>query len=437
MAVSGSDIVAFAKQYIGTPYVWGGNSLSKGVDCSGLVQQVYKQFGLSVSRTTFTQIGEGKAVDMNNLQAGDMIFFDTDPKVGGPDHVGIYMGNGKMIHAPRPGKSVEISDMTTGYWQGIFMGGRRISGITGGGPSGEWEPGGKGAEARLNPEELAAEYGWAYSFLNSIPSVKSLFKEYVAENWTKEKFMAKLRETDWWKKNSDTMRKAQQEKSVDPATYKAKQEATSIQIRQLAADMGAIIPDSKLAKITEQLISTGADQDEGLLRNILGGYVKFTDDNTLRGQAGMVANSLKEFAYSQGVEVDKQALLNQSQLVVRGMGNDQDFKNQIVAQAASAYPAYTQQLQAGQTMMEIANPYIQQMAEDLDLPISQIKLSDPLIKQALNGTDDSGKPVGMDLTTFQNVVRTDPRWGQTNKAQDNVMGVGLKVLQDMGLAQGR
>lgn len=433
MAVSGADIVAFAKQYLGTPYVWGGNSLTKGVDCSGLVQQVYKNFGLSVQRTTYNQIGEGKAIDMNGLQPGDMVFFDTDPKTGGPDHVGIYMGDGKMIHAPRPGKSVEVADMTSGYYQGIFMGGRRISGITGGGPSGEWTPGGEGASAKLNPEEMAAEYGWAYSFLKSIPSVKSIFDQMVDETWTKEKFMAKLRDTEWWKKNSDTMRKAQQEKKIDPATYKARQEATSIQIRQLAAEIGAVVPPKKLTKIVDQVIATGIDQDEDMLRNILGGYVGFTNDQTLRGQAGQVANSLKEFAYQNGVSIDNQTILNQSQLVVRKMATDEDFKNQIVAQAASAYPAYTQQLQAGMTMMDIASPYIQQMADDLQIPSTKINLQDPLIKQALNGTDKQGKPVGMDLTTFQNVVRTDPRWGQTGKAQDNVMNVGATVLRDMGL----
>ncbi|QIA28808.1 hypothetical protein [Streptomyces phage JXY1] len=100
MAVNGADIADWAKQWTGTPYVWGGNSLSGGVDCSGLVQQVYKHFGINVSRTTYSQIGEGKAVGMNELQAGDMVFFDTNPGVKGPDHVGIYLGGGKMIHAP-------------------------------------------------------------------------------------------------------------------------------------------------------------------------------------------------------------------------------------------------------------------------------------------------------------------------------------------------
>jgi hypothetical protein len=432
MAVSGYDLVAFAKQYIGTPYAWGGNSLTNGVDCSGLVQQVYKNFGIQVSRTTYTQIGEGKAIKMNELKAGDMVFFDTDPGTGGPDHVGIYMGDGKMIHAPRPGKSVEISDLTTGYWQGIFMGGRRVSGLQGGGPASESEP---AAAARLSPEEMAAEYGWAYSFLNSIPEIKGLFKSYVAEDWSKDKFQAKLRDTKWWKTNSDSMRKTAQEKKTDPATFSAKLNAMRIQIMQLAGEMGASIPPSKLGKLAEQAIST--NMDEALLRNVLGGYVTWTDANNLRGQAGMFEHNMKQFAAEQGVTLDKQTMLNQAQLIAKGLATEQDFRSQVVNQAASLYPAYTEQLLAGQTMKEIASPYMEVMAQDLEINPAAVTLADPLLRSALNGVNKQGKPVGMDLTTFQNVVRNDPRWARSQSAQSKTMETGLKVLKDMGFAGGK
>lgn len=434
MAVSGYDIAAWAKQWVGTPYAWGGNSLSKGVDCSGLIQQVYKNFGINVSRTTYTQIGEGKAVGQHEMRAGDMVFFDTKPG-GGPDHVGMYIGDGKMLHAPRPGKNVEITDLTTGYWQGLFMGARRVAGIEGGGVSDEWQPTDVGAKARLSPEELAAEYGWAYSFLNSIPELKPVFSKYVSENWSKEKFQAELRDTKWWKTNSDSMRKIQQMKKTDPATWQASLSAAKLQIQVLAAEMGAAIPSAKIGKIAEQALATGLD--EAGLRNVLGGYITWTDKNTLSGQAGMFEHAMKEFAYANGVTLDRQVVKNQAQLVGRGLATEQDFKNQIVNQAASLYPAYTEQLMGGQTMMEIASPYIQQMADDLEIPDTQISLSDPLVRSALNGVNKQGKPVGMDLVTFQNVLRNDPRWGKTKKAQDSMMNTGLTVLKDMGFMGGK
>ncbi len=432
MAVNGAEIMKWAARWVGTQYVWGGNNLSSGVDCSGLVQQVYKHFGINVSRSTYSQIGEGKSVGMNELQAGDMVFFDTDPGKGGPDHVGLYIGNGKMLHAPRPGKPVQITDMTDGYYQNIFMGGRRVSGIEGGGKAEDWEP---SETKKLSPEELAASYGWAYGFLKSHKELRGLFDDAVKDSWSADKFQAKLRDTKWWKENSNTMRQAAMEKSTDPATYNAKVQAAKIQITQLAAEMGASIPSSKLGKIAEQMIKTGAD--EALLKNTIGAYITFQEKGgTLRGAAGQYEHAIKEFAYQQGVKLDKQTIKNQAQLIGRGLATDQDFKNQIVNQAISMYPSYKAQLEGGQTMMDIASPYIQMMAEDLELPYARINLNDPLIKRALNGIDQQGKPVGMDQVSFQQMIRTDPRWGRSQKAQDSAFNVGLKVLTDMGFHGG-
>jgi hypothetical protein len=436
MAVNGADIAEWAQQWTGTPYVWGGDSLSSGVDCSGLVQQVYKHFGINITRTTYSQIGEGKAVGMNQLQAGDMVFFDTNPGQDGADHVGIYLGNGKMLHAPRPGKNVEVTDITNGYYQNAFMGGRRVSGITGGGQgTGTATASAELTTKNLSPEELAASYGWAYGFLKSNSELAGIFDDAVKDSWSPDKFQAKLRDTKWWKENSDTMRQAAMEKSTDPATWNAKVSAAKIQIQQLAGEMGAAVPSSKLNKIAEQVIKTG--MDEASLKNTLGAYITFQDNgSTLNGAAGQYEHAINEFAYSNGVTLDRQTVKNQAQLIGRGVATEQDFKNQIVNQAVSTYPAYKAQLEAGQTMMDIASPYMQQMADDLEIPYTQINLTDPLVKRALNGVNQQGKPTGMDTVAFQAQLRNDPRWARTTNAQDSVMQTGLKVLQDMGLTSG-
>lgn len=429
MAVSGQDIVDYAKQFLGTDYVWGGNDLKNGVDCSGLTQQVYKKFGLSLPRVTYDQVGVGKGIKMNGLQAGDLIFFDFGGR-SGPDHVGIYMGDGKFIHAPRPGKGVEVANLKSGYYQDTFAGARRVSGVQGGGPSGEWDPSGGTAEARLSPEELAAEYGFAYSFLNSNPELKTLFGQSVNETWSKDKFMAEVRNSKWWQENSETQRQIQVMKKTDPATYEANLGATKLQIQQLAAEIGAVIPPAKLAKIASQVLETGLQEDG--LRDVLGRYVTFTK-GTLRGEAGAYSNAMKKYAYEQGVTLDDQTVKNQAALVSRKLATEADFKNQIIQQSISAFPGYQQQLEAGQTMMDIATPYIQIMAQELDMLPDSITLNDPLVKQALNGLNSDGKPTGMDQTTFLGRLRNDPRWSATQGAQDKVMDVGYSVLKSMGL----
>ena len=106
--VNGSDIISYAKQFIGVPYKWVGSTPS-GFDCSGLVQYVYKHFGIGISRTTSTQINEGRAVGRNELQLGDLVF----PSTG---HVTLYVGNNQVLHAPEPGKRVTISKLWK-FWQ--------------------------------------------------------------------------------------------------------------------------------------------------------------------------------------------------------------------------------------------------------------------------------------------------------------------------------
>lgn len=432
MAIDGGDIGAYAKQFLGTKYVWGGNDLKNGVDCSGLVQQVFKHFGIGLPRVTYDQIGEGAAVGIKGLRPGDLVFFDTNRNVSGPDHVGIYMGNGKMIHNPRPGKSVEIVDMTKGYYVDTFMGGRRISGVHATGSKAS--DFGEGETPKLTAEELAANYGWAAGFLNSNPELKKKFHEAVTDQWTPERFQAEIRDTNWWKKTSDTRRQAQMMKKTDPATYSASVQAAEIQVRQLAGEVGAAVPSSRMKKLAADVVDSG--MDEGQLRMALGDYVTFTKKGTLRGEAAMHEYTIKEYAYANGIKLSDTAIKNQAQRIVRKVATTQDFESDVRAQAKSLFPAYSDQIDGGMTMRDIAGPYIQQMASELQVPDGSIDVMDPLIKRALNGLDANGKPSGSSLTDFQAQLRNDPRWIKTGQANNMMMGAAHKVLKDMGLMYG-
>lgn len=117
-----SAVVDSARKYLGTPYVWGGTSPS-GFDCSGFVQYVLAENGKSVPRTTQEQFAGGQAVDKSNLQAGDLVFYNWQCGTDAT-HVGIYEGNGKMIHAPHSGDVVKEVDFNS-YGQNAYLGARR------------------------------------------------------------------------------------------------------------------------------------------------------------------------------------------------------------------------------------------------------------------------------------------------------------------------
>ena len=113
-----SSVVSIAEHYLGTPYVWGGASPA-GFDCSGLVMYVFAQVGVSLPHSSYAQYGMGSPVSRDQLQPGDLVFFD------GLGHVGIYVGGGSFIHSPHTGDVVKISSMT-GWYASTYVGARRI-----------------------------------------------------------------------------------------------------------------------------------------------------------------------------------------------------------------------------------------------------------------------------------------------------------------------
>lgn len=110
---------------LGTPYRWGGSSPDGGFDCSGLVGYVFRSIGIDLPRVSRAMANEGVAItDRTALAEGDLVFFGRRGRV---DHVGIYVGDGKFLHAPRTGRDVTVSSLTSGYWAQKYMEARRVA----------------------------------------------------------------------------------------------------------------------------------------------------------------------------------------------------------------------------------------------------------------------------------------------------------------------
>lgn len=118
-----AELVSTAKRFLGVPYRWGGEDSHNGFDCSGLTMVSYRLNGLKLPRNSRAQFKSGRDVSRKNLQQGDLVFFATK---GGTrvTHVGMYVGGGQFIHAPRPGKTVRIANLSSKFFQKTFVGAR-------------------------------------------------------------------------------------------------------------------------------------------------------------------------------------------------------------------------------------------------------------------------------------------------------------------------
>jgi cell wall-associated NlpC family hydrolase len=121
-----SELVVTAMGFLGAPYKRGGSSSDTGFDCSGFVKAMFEQTsGLTLPRKAEQQAAVTQQILQTELQPGDLVFFNTLKRAF--SHVGIYIGNGKFIHSPKPGAEVRIEDMEKAYWVRRFDGARRVA----------------------------------------------------------------------------------------------------------------------------------------------------------------------------------------------------------------------------------------------------------------------------------------------------------------------
>ena len=117
----GERAVKIALEAVGTPYRWGGESPSSGFDCSGLVRWAYGRVGVDLPHNSYALYGQGRRVPESGMEAGDILFFE------GLGHVGLYLGRGRMVHAPQTGQNVEVVRLASTNYGARLIGARRVA----------------------------------------------------------------------------------------------------------------------------------------------------------------------------------------------------------------------------------------------------------------------------------------------------------------------
>lgn len=308
--------------------------------------------------------------------------------------------------------------------------------MTGGSSSGGGAAAGGGKSDQITDAQTwASGMGYSVAFFNSDPDLKKLLNEAISTSppMAQDLFIAKLRNTPWYRKHSESYRKWFAMSKSDPNTLAQMTAQTRSTMANMAWQMGALVPGAQMAKLAEQALQFGWDENQ--MRSAMLAFIKVNKGGAYQGQAASNAEKYKQIADSYGVTLSTAQLGSFVQNSIRGTVTDQYVQQWAASQAASRYPALAQQLKAGHTLAELVDPYIQSYAKTLELNPETIKLSDPTLQKALTAKDSKGNPAVKTIWQFEQDLRNDPRWNKTQQAQDDVMSTARKVLQDFGFSQ--
>lgn len=283
----------------------------------------------------------------------------------------------------------------------------------------------------ISREEMAANYGWALSFLKSNKELWRLFNKAVDKSWSVNRFVASLRSTKWFRTHSETWRQSQVLQKTDPKTYNQRMAATRAKIGDMASTLGADIGGSQLDRVAKNAMWFG--WDDSMLRNTLANYIdQMGDSGHYGGEAGKAEDELRQYAWDMGIKMSDSTLKGWLKSVVSQAQSIDDYKAYIQGQSESTFTSLKDQIKSGTTVRQLAEPYMQQMAQTLEVNAGELDLFDPTIRKALQTVGPDGKPQMKTLWQFDEDLRKDQRWLSTNNARSSLMSAGNQLLKDFG-----
>lgn len=282
-------------------------------------------------------------------------------------------------------------------------------------------------------DHLEEEYGLSYALFKSFPELNHLLQQAIRSNWTPQKFQVELRQTDWFKNHSDVWRKNIGLKKSDPASYRERLFNTRSAFRNIADSLGVTLSPKMFNRLSERALLFG--WDEGQMRNTLSNYVRPSRRGDYGGQLASAENNLSQLAYRNGVRVSRGQMRTWMRQLARGDGSEEEFSNWIRNLSANTFRPFADQIRNGADLMDIASPYMETMAQTLELNPNQIDPFDRTIRRVLSGQkNDKGDFEAISLTDFEDSLRRDRRWQFTQTAQDQARGYVNAISKIWGLS---
>lgn len=284
-------------------------------------------------------------------------------------------------------------------------------------------------------EDLARQYGFVQAFFDADPELKKLFNQAVRNTWTPERFTAELRDSKWFKKNAVSVRNALVQKTADPGTYKSRITQLVSTIRDTwGSTFGSLPPEGEVRRWAETAYVMGWSEAQVMDHMTKGmNFQKALKSKRLGGTAAETKTQLESLGRAYGLNLGNQYIANQVQKIVRGDDTLEGVATRIKDWAKREYSAFAAEIDGGATIQDIATPYINTMADLLELNPETLHPRMNMIQRALKTTDQDGRPRAMSLSEFEQELRRDHRWQYTNNAREQAMGVTQNLLKSFGL----
>lgn len=270
--------------------------------------------------------------------------------------------------------------------------------------------------------------GYAKGLIDSDPSLAELYRLAVKNNWTADRFAASIPGTDWYKKYSTAQRYAQVLKNQDPTTYAEVLDSWKEWIKEQAVAMGAIIDEQQLNSFAQKITDGGLTAAQAT-KVFASTFINYNDAD-LVGRAGALQDSITKYNQQYGNILSQSQIGNFVRQSMTGEIADSDVLDKIRRTAASTYSNFSDRIMNGETIDDIANPYMELVSTLLENP--NITLKDNLIMDALTGKNDKGGMKYSSLTDFKRAIKSDPRWQQTDNARSEYFDIGQRILKDFG-----
>lgn len=284
---------------------------------------------------------------------------------------------------------------------------------------------------KIDRDEIEQEYGLSYALFKAYPELMKLLKKAVAQNYTAGRFQVELRQTDWFKNHSDIWRQNMALKFSDPATYNERLQNSITSVTNLARAYDADVTKKALRRLSERALLLGWSEDQ--IRDVLANHIRPGQDGHYEGQLSAIETQLQNTAMRNGVRISKEQLRGWMRNIVRGNSSQDQYQTYIRDMAAQTFAAYGDQIKGGMDLVEVASPYMQTMAELLELNPGSIDLYDKKIRTALSHTNDKGEAVPMSITDFEDMLRKDKRWQYTRGAKEQMTEYAVNLGKMFGV----